>query len=315
MAFTDSKGITYNDRRNELISIPKDYTGRFEIPYIIKDINPNAFANCKDLSSVCILHNIKKLASGTFKGCNNLRYVALGHKVEEIDTDVFDDCPLITKIFIEQGTIDSFSQMDGLRKYTDLIVDVPRDKFEPNFFEKETILSILKKNGIEYFYHITSKKNLESIKEHGGLLSRAKRYRLCIHADCGGNEISEELDMGNGLRWYVPLSFCPHPMFFGRKLQGEEYVVYKISLDVLEHALEQGGEYKDGLKFSDINAASPRAKVDVGVQGLTNVNIEATQMHLSYDDPLAPYRQAEILIKNSVPYKYIIEESNFEPYE
>lgn len=107
---------------------------------------------------------------------------------------------------------------------------------------------VLEDNGIRYLYHFTDRRNIPSIKRHGGLLS----WHYCkingIVIPCqGGDYNSQELDKKYGLEDFVRLSFCEdHPMAFRLQQSGSDIVILKIKTDVV---------WLRNTLFSDINAA------------------------------------------------------------
>ena len=168
--------------------------------------------------------------------------------------------------------------------------------------EASQILKLLKNTGIEYFYHFTSKRNLESIKKHGGLYSWKELEKRGINAPfiggSGDNGLSHKLDLKTGLADYVRLSFCKdHPMSFRHKQSGEPIVLLAIDITVAT---------LPNTKFSNINATDNMCTVAEGLKGLKLVDFNAVKRtHVSRDDSDFKPHQAEILVKNHIPIKYI----------
>lgn len=159
---------------------------------------------------------------------------------------------------------------------------------------------VLEDNDVQFLYHFTAKKNIQSIKQHGGLYSWSYLHKHNIDIPCqGGDSLSESLDEKYGLEDYVRLSFCDdHPMSYRLKQMGEEVVVLKIKSDV---AL-----LKD-VVFSDMNAADKRHKHGKSLSDLLNVDFAATKRHfLRSDDPDFKRHQAEVMVKTCVPLEYIV---------
>ena len=164
---------------------------------------------------------------------------------------------------------------------------------------------ILDDNGIRYLYHFTDKRNIPSIKRHGGLFSwhYCKKNNITIWSQ-GGDYDSRELDKKYGLEDYVCLSFCnDHPMAYRLKLSGSDIVILKIKIDV---AL-----LKDTL-FSDINAADKLHTHGGELEDLKRVNFNATQRnYVRKDDVDFKFHQAEVMVKTFVSKEYIINLDNF----
>lgn len=158
---------------------------------------------------------------------------------------------------------------------------------------------VLTSNGIRYLYHFTDKRNIPSIKRHGGLYSWYYCKNNNINIPCqGGDYDSRELDRKYGLQDYVRLSFCDdHPMAYRLEQSGSVIVTLRIKIDV---AL-----LKDTL-FSDINAADQLHTHGGSLEDLKRVNFRATKRHYvsRSDEDFKPH-QAEVMVKTFVPLKYI----------
>ena len=171
--------------------------------------------------------------------------------------------------------------------------------------ENTLIGNILNLHSVKCFYHFTSRKNLASIRNNGGLYSwqYLKNHGIDIPVQ-GGGELSQGLDRYNGVADYVHLSFCKdHPMAHRHIQNGEDIVVLEISTDAA---------MLDGTMFSDMNAVDSRAQCAPGLKGLKLVDFVATsKRYVKSDDPLFKYKQAEILVKTHVPLKYILNIDEF----
>lgn len=165
--------------------------------------------------------------------------------------------------------------------------------------------SVLDNNGIQYLYHFTDRRNIPSIKLHGGLFSwhYCKKNNITIPCQ-GGDYDSQELDKKYGLEDYVRLSFCnDHPMAYRLQQSGSDIVILKIEVDV---ALLKG------TLFSDINAADKLHTHGGELDDLKRVNFNATKRNYvrKDDDDFKPH-QAEVMVKTFVPKKYIVNLDNF----
>ena len=159
---------------------------------------------------------------------------------------------------------------------------------------------ILDNNDIQYLYHFTDKRNISSIKLHGGLYSWHYCSMNNITIPCqGGDYDSRELDKKYGLEDYVRLSFCDdHPMAYRLKQSGSDIVILKIMVDValLKNTL-----------FSDMNAADKLHTHGGDLEDLNRVNFAATKRHyISKTDEDFKSHQAEVMVKTFVPLKYIV---------
>lgn len=158
---------------------------------------------------------------------------------------------------------------------------------------------VLAQNNVRYLYHFTDRRNLQSIRRHGGLLSwdYCEKHNITIPYQ-GGDSDSRDLDRKYGLQDYVRLSFCDdHPMRFRLEQSGYDLVILNIKVDV---AL-----FKNTL-YSDMNAADKRHHHGGSLDDLKRVNFEATKMsYLRSDDPLFKKHQAEVMVKTFIPLEYI----------
>lgn len=163
----------------------------------------------------------------------------------------------------------------------------------------EVFYQVLVSNGIRYLYHFTDKRNIPSIKRHGGLFSWHYCKNNNINIPCqGGDYDSRELDKKYGLQDYVRLSFCDdHPMAYRLQQSGSDIKILRIKIDV---ALLKG------TLFSDINAADKLHTHGGSLQDLKRVDFGATKRHyVKKNDEDFKTHQAEVMVKTFVPLKYI----------
>lgn len=158
---------------------------------------------------------------------------------------------------------------------------------------------------INYFYHFTDRRNIESIKRYGGLYSwvYCDSHNIKISYS-GGDETSRSLDSYHGLEDYVRLSFCiRHPMTHRLKEVGYDIVVLRISTDVA---------LLETTMFSDMNATDNNHQCGGTLQDLKNVDLFATRKDfLRKTDPLFKKHQAEVLVKTFIPIDKILNIDEF----
>lgn len=165
--------------------------------------------------------------------------------------------------------------------------------------DASAILQYLRISGVSCFYHFTDRKNLESIRDNGGLYS----WKYCndhnINGKQGGSGQSQSLDVRHGLQDYVRLSFCDdHPMMYRLGLDGYDLVLLKIDIQV--------AAFKT-TRFSTINATDNGQENGPTLQDLRKVNISATQKHfISRNDEEFKPHQAEVLVKTFIPSRFIL---------
>lgn len=162
---------------------------------------------------------------------------------------------------------------------------------------------ILDNNGIQYLYHFTDKRNIPSIKRHGGLFS----WQYCdTHGikipSPGGIGFGRNLDQRYGLEDYVRLSFCKeHPMKYIAMKDGriQNPVVLLIDVEVI---------YLNETLFSDMNATKTGHNTGGTIDDLNKVRFDIVKLpnHFNLEEPEKSFYQAEVMVKTFVPLKYII---------
>lgn len=167
---------------------------------------------------------------------------------------------------------------------------------------------ILDEHNIDTLYHFTDRDNLESIIQNGGLYSWAD----CKEKDIkipkpGGGDLSRSLDTRGGLQRYVRVSFTEqHPMMYVAMNEG------RISNPVLLE-IDPAILYEEGTKFSNMNATRNGAHVGGTLADFKRIHFDAVKArrHFDLDDDERPYFQAEVLVKNFIPLKYITNIDHF----
>lgn len=252
------------------------------------------------LKSVTIPSNVRYIGAYAFAGCHSLLSVTILSNDIKIEVMAFSDCSGLQQIIVPADKKEYFIQMAGLKGFESFCVEQGEV-----INERATINRLLHKNNITCFYHFTSRRNLESIRKHGGLYSwlYLTKHEITIPVQ-GGGELSRNLDQYNGIADYVHLSFCEsHPMAYRHRQDGVDIVVLKISTEVA---------LWNNTKFSDMNAVDSQCRCEQGLQGLKLVNFAATkEKFLTNDNPLFKYKQAEILVKTHVPLEYILNIDEF----
>ena len=155
-------------------------------------------------------------------------------------------------------------------------------------------------NGISCFYHFTDEDRLESIKRHGGLMS----YKRCldeavvmpVREDMAR---SRDIDAKYDLEDFARLSFCKRlPIIKERMKNGKELVRLKISIEV--------ATFED-TEFTDMEATSIKMHHGNTFDDLRKVNLQATKNLVNERMSEIEYlqMQAEVLVKEFIPLKYI----------
>lgn len=167
------------------------------------------------------------------------------------------------------------------------------------------ISELFKEKGVIYLYHFTSEKNLQSIRDNGGLFSwdYCERNNITI-PDQGGNSDSKALDRGKGWQDYVRLSFCEiHPMALKLKYAGKKMKKLLVKIDVA---------YFKTTIFTNMNATDNMCKHGESCTFLqTKVNFKDTNAGYPIEDTtIKKHKQAEIMIKRYIPIEYIVNIDN-----
>lgn len=164
---------------------------------------------------------------------------------------------------------------------------------------------VLENNGIQYLYHFTDRRNIPSIKRHGGLLSwnYCVQHKIDIPKPGGGN-LSRQLDSSRNLQDYVRLSFTTeHPMMYVAMKDGriDNPVILKIDPCVV---------YLKNTKYADMNATIKRLKPNIGISldDFKKIHFSSVKArkHFDLDEEEQPYFQAEVMVMTFIPKKYII---------
>ena len=168
---------------------------------------------------------------------------------------------------------------------------------------------VLKEGGICKLYHFTDFDNLESIIKNGGLYSWADCEEKGIKiAKPGGSSQSRLLDRRDGLQHYVRLSFAyDHPMKYVAMDDGRISNPVVLEID-LTTALWENSLY------ADRNATKNGACVGGSLDDLKEVRFGLFNRMIRYFDmseEAKMHYQAEVLVKNFIPLKYITNIGNF----
>ncbi|MBP1549380.1 MAG: leucine-rich repeat domain-containing protein, partial [Oscillospiraceae bacterium] len=86
-------------KNGNLLYVPKDIVS-YEIPYGVKRICINAFANCQKLEQVIIPDTVKDICYDAFRECSSLHSVRVPDSVEMLDMGVFGYCTALEEIVL-----------------------------------------------------------------------------------------------------------------------------------------------------------------------------------------------------------------------
>lgn len=175
----------------------------------------------------------------------------------------------------------------------------------------EEFKKILEQHNIKKLYHFTDRDNLENIIKNGGLYSwkDCDERGISIPKPGGGGQgsLSWALDERDGLEHYVRISFTrQHPMMYVAMNEGRisNPVVLEIDPEII---------FDENTRYADRNATRSGANVGGTLGDFKQIHFQTVKAnkHFDLDADEQPYYQAEILVKNVVPLKYILNIGNF----
>ena len=177
-----------------------------------------------------------------------------------------------------------------------------------NWKEFEEILS---QNRITKLFHFTDRDNLESIIKNGGLYSwkDCEEKGITIPKPGGGGpgSTSWSLDERDGLEHYVRVSFTEqHPMMY--VAMNDNRISNPVILEIDPEVV-----YDESTRYSDRNATRNGAQVGGDLDDFRNIHFKTVKArkHFDLDADEQPFYQAEVLVKNFIPLKYIRNIGNF----
>jgi hypothetical protein len=157
---------------------------------------------------------------------------------------------------------------------------------------------LLTKRNIQTLYHFTDRRNLPSIRQHGGLYSWSycEQHHIAIPFPAS-NDLSKALDVRKGLQDFVRLSFNPcQPMMYVAQGRGVVPVVLEISPEVIFWLHTQ---------FSNVNATANNASIGSSIQDFKNINFPLALSGNWTTAEEKAFIQAEVLVKTKLPIQFI----------
>ena len=175
----------------------------------------------------------------------------------------------------------------------------------------EEFKKLLEQHNITKLYHFTDRDNLENIIKNGGLYSwkDCEERGIDIPKPGGGGagSLSWSLDQQAGLEHYVRVSFTSnHPMMYVAMNEGRisNPVLLEIDPEVI---------YDEDTRYADRNATRSGARIGGTLNDFKQIHFQTVKAkkHFDLDTDEQPFYQAEILVKNFIPLKYITNIGNF----
>jgi len=168
------------------------------------------------------------------------------------------------------------------------------------------ISTSFKAKGVTCLWHFTDTRNLEAIREHGGLLPllTLRERGLQIPAP-GGNELSHHLDNEKGLDRYVHCCFLrKHPMCYCAERDGRIVRTQWLKIDV--EALDY-----PGVMFTSDVANKEGVELLTPGKALEAIDWEVLFTRTDWKQPeiqdrLQKAEKSEILLPREVPVALIL---------
>lgn len=158
----------------------------------------------------------------------------------------------------------------------------------------DNFYTLLEKENISSFVHITDATNLPSIMEHGGLFSNEAMKDLGISPSVyASTELSRSLDAHRGISDYIHLSVQKSPMMYAGRIG-----------DPVELKIDARFVYAQETKFSDKNAVDGDAKIGQNFEDFEQINFKIANGRWGNEDEKKLF-QAEILVKHHIPIEFI----------
>lgn len=171
--------------------------------------------------------------------------------------------------------------------------------------------SILQQHNITKLYHFTDRDNLKSIIDNGGLYAwktcEEKGITIPMPGGGGPGSLSWGLDVRKGLERYVRISFTQnHPMMYVAMNEG------RINNPVILE-IDPGIVYTDNTLYADSNATRNDCHTGGSINDFKSIHFATVKNrnHFDLDVDEQKYYQAEILVKDCIPLKYITNIANF----
>ena len=91
------------------------------IPNGVKEIEPQAFSNCKNLKTVSLSDELVSIGEGAFDGCSSLTEIVLPKGITSIKQYTFRNCKSLTSVILPEGLkmIHDYA-FDGCKALTDI---------------------------------------------------------------------------------------------------------------------------------------------------------------------------------------------------
>ena len=103
LSYSSEDGVLYDKNKTNLICVPSDKKGIFEIPSSVTNIGVSAFYGCSGLTSIKIPKSVTSIGEDAFSECLGLTSIEIPFGVTSIGDWTFYDCQGLTSIKIPMG--------------------------------------------------------------------------------------------------------------------------------------------------------------------------------------------------------------------
>ena len=121
--YSSIDGVLYDKNGTEIICVPANKKGIFEIPEKVEKIRSNAFEGCEYLTDINMPSSVEEIGARAFSGCKSLEYINIPSSLKNIGSLAFYNCIGLKYLEIPSsvGKIEyaAFSQCENL----DIVID------------------------------------------------------------------------------------------------------------------------------------------------------------------------------------------------
>ena len=93
--------VLFNKEMTSLINCPIVATGRYVIPKSVESIGIEAFAQCKEVTSVIFPESLKKIGCLAFENCISIVTITIPSLIVEIGYRAFSNCTGLKSIYTQ----------------------------------------------------------------------------------------------------------------------------------------------------------------------------------------------------------------------
>jgi hypothetical protein len=116
--YSTKNGVLFSKDKTVLVRYPAGKEGAYRIPFGVKRIAEDAFANCSRLTDIVIPSTVREIGESAFYNCGGLKEVNVPEGVQEVGMYAFANCNALERISIPEGVTeieeDTFVNCDSL---------------------------------------------------------------------------------------------------------------------------------------------------------------------------------------------------------